>query len=151
MILTILFGSIIVSNLPALLQDLVHTCLTALIFFRKFLLDMFLKIRLGILSEIMNISTYGGLVYLLFFSNFPLTNYTICELKLLLWAIMGSCTTYTHYFHSKWKDYTNTFNVERLDMNRIGFVMHGTMILAASLALGACTLGTVNAQNEAII
>ena len=41
-----------------------------------------------------------------------------------------------------------TFNVESLDMNRIGFVMYGTMILAASLELGACTLGTVNAQNE---
>ena len=33
-------------------------------------------------------------------------------------------------------------------MNRIGFVIYGTIILAASLALGACTFGTVNAQNE---
>ena len=41
-----------------------------------------------------------------------------------------------------------TFSVERLYMNRIGFVIYGTIILAASLALGACTFGTVNAQNE---
>ena len=41
-----------------------------------------------------------------------------------------------------------SFNVEKLDMNRIGFVIYGTIILAASLALGACTFGTVNAQNE---
>jgi hypothetical protein len=37
---------------------------------------------------------------------------------------------------------------KRIDMNRIGFVIYGTIILAASLALGACTFGTVNAQNE---
>ncbi|CAN5376011.1 hypothetical protein BH18THE2_BH18THE2_24970 [soil metagenome] len=43
------------------------------------------------------------------------------------------------------------FNVERLDMNRIGFVIYGTIILAAFLALGACTFGTVNAQNESNI
>ena len=41
-----------------------------------------------------------------------------------------------------------TFNVERLDMNTIGFAFYGTIILAASLAIGVCTFGAVNAQNE---
>ena len=33
-------------------------------------------------------------------------------------------------------------------MNRISFAIYGTMILAASLAIGACNFGTVNAQTQ---
>lgn len=54
----------------------------------------------------------------------------------------------TYYIYSLFSQYMTglpnyNFNVERLDMNRIGFVICRTIILAASLALGACTFGTV--------